>query len=416
MNWRVLIRPARPFVESMARGVRLLIRPRFWYNRDMVSSVETYGVSNRHVFYGYHDRNPLSADGNWLLAHSAPAGLGSDRRAETVDVGVFRRGNPHSFQPIGQTTAWNWQQGSRLMWLPGQQSKAIFNRIDDGKPVSVVVDVPSGRIVVRYPFPIYDLSPDGTWAVGLDFARLHRLRPGYGYAALSDASQCCLLPNDDGVRLYQLDQPSKPPAFVSVAEMANIAADDILPGSEHYINHLSISPCGKRILWFHLWVTNGKRQSRAFISDSQLKTSKLLFERGTVSHFAWLNDGTILIYIIIDGIGSFQRIDINTLEVHTPLAQGILCDDGHPTVSLDGECVVVDSYPSRFGDRSLFKVEKSGQVVRRFARVYSPSKLNQDQRCDLHPRWLDEMSIAVDCAEFELRCLRVLTFIGSKGV
>lgn len=409
MSWRAIIRPARPFVEGVARSVRLLTRPRFWFDPQLVASVESYRVPNRHIFYGYYDRNPVSADGNWLLAHSAPSGIGADRRAEMAEVGVFHRNEPQNFLPIGRTKAWNWQQGSRLMWLPRQHSQAIFNCIKEGELVSVVVEVPSGREVIRYPFSIYDLSPDGKWAVGLDFARLHRLRPGYGYADLLDTSQGCLLPQDDGVRLYHLAIPDEPPVVVSVAEMATIAADNILPGSEHYINHLSISPCGEWVFWIHLWVSNGKRYSRAFIASRHLKNSRLLFTKGTASHYAWLNDGKILIYIIVDGVGSFQRIDLQTLEVYPPLAPDLLRDDGHPTVSFDGNNIVIDSYPSRFGDRSLYKVDKSGQVVRRFARFYSPLKLNQDQRCDLHPRWVNATSVAVDCVEFELRCIRILT-------
>jgi len=409
VNWRAIIRPARPVVECIARGVRLLMRPRFWFDRDIISGVQTYGISVRHVFYGYYDHNPLGADGNWLLAHSAPSGLGADGRSEEIEVGVFQRNEPQSFLPIGRTTAWNWQQGSRLMWLPGSQSQAIFNRVDDGIPVSVVVDVPSGREAVRYPFPIYDLSPDGTWAVGLDFARLHRLRPGYGYAVLPDTSQDCLLPKNDGVRLYRLDQPSSLPIIMSVEEMATIEAETFLPGSEHYINHLSISPCGKWIFWIHLWVSQGKRYSRAFVSDSRLNNPRLLFTEGTASHYAWLNDGVILIYMVFNGVGSFQRVDVETLEVYSPLARKILSDDGHPTVSFDGNFIVVDSYPNRFGDRSLYLVDKCGDTVNQLARFYSPSQMNQDQRCDLHPRWLDDASIAVDCAEFGLRSIRILT-------
>ena len=43
-----------------------------------------------------------------------------------------------------------------------------------------------GRVLQRYQRPLYALSPDGRLGWSLDFARLARHRPGYGYAGITD--------------------------------------------------------------------------------------------------------------------------------------------------------------------------------------------------------------------------------------
>ena len=57
--------------------------------------------------------------------------------------------------------------------------------IERGKPAAVVKDVRTGKSRTL-PLPVYAVSNDGKQAVTLDFARLHRLRPGYGYASVEE--------------------------------------------------------------------------------------------------------------------------------------------------------------------------------------------------------------------------------------
>ena len=42
---------------------------------------------------------------------------------------------------LGQSRAWNWQQGCMLQWLPGSQTEVIWNDREDGRFVSHVLDV-----------------------------------------------------------------------------------------------------------------------------------------------------------------------------------------------------------------------------------------------------------------------------------
>ena len=44
---------------------------------------------------------------------------------------------------LGTTRAWNWQQGCMLQWLPGSNSKVIWNDREGNRFVSRILDVHS---------------------------------------------------------------------------------------------------------------------------------------------------------------------------------------------------------------------------------------------------------------------------------
>ncbi|HWA86656.1 MAG TPA: hypothetical protein VG710_10565, partial [Opitutus sp.] len=157
-----------------------------------------------HTFFGYYDKSPWDDSGRWLL------GLGAtfmDRPPEpddTLIVGRIDCANNHAWQPIAETRAWNWQQGCMLQWLGGGRSgEIIFNDRRDGRFISRVVDVNSGRerVIDR---PVYAVNRTGTHAVSLNFSRLADQRPGYGYAGVPDAWRAEAAPEDDGLLAIDL--------------------------------------------------------------------------------------------------------------------------------------------------------------------------------------------------------------------
>ncbi|MCP2834987.1 hypothetical protein, partial [Salmonella enterica] len=64
------------------------------------------------------------------------------------------------FQPLGETLAWNWQQGAMLTWHPADPERLlVHNDRRDGIAVGVVRDI-EGREMRVYDRPIYAMSPD----------------------------------------------------------------------------------------------------------------------------------------------------------------------------------------------------------------------------------------------------------------
>src|SRR6185503_18171957 len=86
---------------------------------------------------------------------------------------------------LGATTAWCWQQGCMLQWIPGSRSEVIWNDREAGHYVSRILDVKTRRQRTA-PHPIYTLSPNGKTALTIDFRRIADVRPGYGYVGFPD--------------------------------------------------------------------------------------------------------------------------------------------------------------------------------------------------------------------------------------
>ena len=89
-----------------------------------------------------------------------------------------------------------------LQWLPGSKSEVVWNDRRDGRFISVVCDIHSGKRRILEA-PIYALSPDGKLAIYPDFRRLNDCRPGYGYAGLPDPNRDVPIPDDAGI--WRLD-------------------------------------------------------------------------------------------------------------------------------------------------------------------------------------------------------------------
>src|SRR5699024_476870 len=112
----------------------------------------------------------------------------------------------YQFTPLVTTNTWNLQQGCMVQWLgPDFNKKIIYNDMIDKKYISIIYDIETKeqKVIDR---PIYSVSKDGKKAVSVNFSRLHRLRPGYGYANLPDETKDMYHPSDDGIWYMDLEK------------------------------------------------------------------------------------------------------------------------------------------------------------------------------------------------------------------
>ena len=95
-------------------------------------------------------------------------------------------------------------------------------------------------------------SNDGTQAVTLDFARLHRLRPGYGYA--SYAERFADDPAPEKLGIWHMDLKSgKHDLIIALRQLAGFHPDNRFKGVDHWVNHLQFNPGGTRFIFLHRW-------------------------------------------------------------------------------------------------------------------------------------------------------------------
>ena len=314
------------------------------------------------------------------------------------------------FQAFAETTTWCWQQGCMLQWHPdNQNSWVIYNDLVDGNYGSKVCDVNDGNKVKSYAHPVYSLDPNGRWASTLNFSRLGRLRPGYGYSLLPDETKGQLAPEDDGLFVFNLETGQKR----LLVKLSDLAMDAGTPGAEHYVNHATFSPDGKRLVFFHLWATEGDKGRGLRVCEVDATTGQWreVESERTVSHYCWRDANTFLAtsreqsgqwhYTLYD-LESNTRKDLDL-----PFNE-----DGHPMFHpTNKNLIVTDTYPDKRRDQHLCVVDLTTKEVKEIATLYSPFAYRGQVRCDLHPRWDREgRFVVVDSTEKGIRSMVVVSY------
>lgn len=381
-----------------------------------------------HYWFGYYDKCPWSPDGTRLLAHRARFCDRFPTPEDAAEVGCIEgwEGDAPRFERIGETSAWNWQQGAMARW---EGESVRYN--GDGRPLVYAVHFGTGA------------------ALTLGFGRLSRLRPEYGYPGLADEHPDEPAPSDDGV--YRVDESGKR-LLISIDQLDRITADgsDRAGGELHqHVNHLMFNPSGTRFCFMHRFVrTDGILHSRLFTSDLEGKDIRLLFE-GLVSHYDWRDDETILAWagkrsllgsanarksplqkvmtvarrglkpvyyamgkprflmnkIMKDSYLLIRDVDVRSPDAPQPepFAKGELTTDGHCTFNRGGpepgRWVLTDGYPDMKSRQPLFLwdcLENKGYEIGRY---FTPGELDGDIRVDLHPRFnRDATLVCIDSA------------------
>ena len=378
---------------------------------DRATRVTRYSA-NRQTFFGYYDVSPFSDDNKRLLAMSGPIGNRPPRSNEFLEVGYFDYEVSDEFHRVDETNTWCWQQGCRLRWDPAAPNTQImYNKLVGGHYGAVIQNIQSREVVREFDFPIYDIDGLGRHALTLNFSRLGRLRPGYGYINLPDETADSIAPPNDGVWVADLQDGRKELLF-SLHDLATTDPESTMRNGSHYLNHISISPDGERFICFHLWESGEIHRNRLVIGRLDGSDIKLVPTDGAYSHYTWTSPTELLLTVFYDRNRSdYIRYDLKSDEV-TPMHDALLCVDGHPTWSPDGKTLLTDTYPDKYGEQALinYTEQDGGYVLHRFRTpIHLSYRHGGEVRCDLHPRWdRTGRRICVDSASGGSRSLYVV--------
>ena len=373
-------------------------------SRIRVLTHDTEGVS-----CGYFDLTPFDGGETRILAQSFPTDLRSDPLERDVAVGVFSlSANPCSFASFARTRAWCWQQGCRLQWLTdGSDDLVLFNDFDGDTPIARVVNSATARQEERVAAPLYCRSPDGRIGLTLNFGRLERMRPGYGYARAKDpfADQPC--PAKDGIWKVDL-ATGRQDLLVSYDDIVRLPHAYPVAHGVHYLNHLEFNPAGTRFLFFHL-VTRGKeRLGQAAIANADGSGLAIVQELEQVSHYCWIDDARILIFArhILQGRGYYE---VDVLSGTARKVDGMPRVDGHPRLSPDGASIITDTYPNAKREQDLIRYDFQTRTSTVLASFFAPYAYTNVVRCDLHPRVSPSgRYIAVDTPHLGRRAIAIV--------
>ena len=344
-------------------------------------------------FFGYYDKSPWDATGRYMLCMKAKDTWTDPDPTMDADILLIDTKNNNSIRKLASTKTWNVQQGCMAQWLgPDFSSKIIYNDLRNGKYCAVIQDVSSGEEIV-IAAPIYTVSSDGKTALTLDFSRLHNMRVGYGYAILPEKTKGENLPN--ATAIWKIDLKSgKITDLFKYEDFANFEPRPEMNGASHKVNHLMLSPNGKRFMVLHRWFKGERKYTRLITCNIDGTEMYNLSDDDMVSHCYWINDEEIIAFENKhgDGPGYYRMKDKTSVYTHMwPEING----DGHPSISPDGRFIVTDSYPD---SKRIAKVMvMDNDKVTTIAKVFSPFKYDNDTRCDLHPRWSrDSKKICID--------------------
>lgn len=363
-----------------------------------------------HHFFGYYDKSPWNSSGDLLLAHEASFNDRPPGPDDRVSLGLVHLHDGNRYQPLATSLAWNWQQGSMLQWHPADPKQLVLhNDRQDGRLVSIARDT-RGRPVNVYQRPIYAVSPDGRCAYSINFARLHKHRPGYGYAGCVDPWAADPHPKDDGIHRLDLST-GQSELIVALDQLAHLGSDAAWRDAFQWINHVQVSPDASRIAFFHIRRTaeEGWRARLCSCAADGSGTACLL-DSEVVSHYDWLDNRRILIWTKDHRhAGSFQLVN-DAGEKPEVVGAGVLDEDGHVSFSPDRRWVLNDTYPDRYDMRTLMLYRWADGTRLDLARLYSPkARWWGEIRCDLHPRWnRDGTMVCIDSVHMGERQMYVM--------
>ena len=349
---------------------------------------------NQHeYFFGYYDKSPWDITDRYMLCMKANDTWSDVSPHEKADILIIdtqkAESDPERVKKIAETRAWNVQQACMLQWLgPDFSSKILYNDYRDGKYVSVILtlDTMEEKVI---PAAVYSVSADGKFALTLDFSRLYELRPGYGYYNVPEKTKGVALP--DTTAIWKVDlETGEVTELLKYTDFANFQPRPEMKeeGSVHKVNHIMISPNGKRFMVLYRWFCGQRKYTRLVTCNVDGTDMYVLSDDDMVSHCFWKNNSSILAFENKKNSGpGYYLMKDKTQDYIQCWPQ--FSNDGHPSYSPDGSLIVTDSYPDRARVASINLMDGNERKKENttIAKVFAPFKYDNDTRCDLHPRW-----------------------------
>lgn len=420
----------RRFLKSSALVALGTPLPRLRAAGKQLPPVRTITRGLKHHWFGYYDKLEFDPTNRFVLANEVDFEHRTPEADDVIRVGMVDTGDQDKWIELGTSSAWGWQQGCMLQWRPGSDSEVVWNDRDGDRYVCRVMDVKT-RKMRTLPRPIYTLSPDGNWAITADFARIQRMRPGYGYVGLSGAYPQERAPEESGVWKMNLDTGASELVF-SLADAAKVDHHgQSLADKWNYFNHLLINPDGTRFIVLHRWRNStgsgpdaeptGGFTTRMFTVAMDGSDRYILDPSGYTSHFIWRDPDHVCAWTKPEGKkAAFYRFRDQTSEIEI-VGDGVMTLNGHNTYvpGTDNEWILNDTYPDRKTREQkpyLFHVPSGRRVS--LGGFRSPQVYKGEWRCDTHPRSSnDGRTVAIDSPHTgEGRQVHLIDISGIVGV
>lgn len=398
-------------------------------------------------FFGYYDKSPFDRTGRRLLSHR----VDFDRRAvtaeDTATVGYWDL-ESEEFVKLGETSAFNWQQGSMLQWLlPEYGRRVVYNDRRDGEFCAVIVDIETGdeRTLSS---PVYTIHPSGEYALTVNFERMQFCRPGYSYRGVENDKWDVPCHEEDG--LFRVDlETGATERIVGTREVCEFDPRPEFETRDSWLEHALWNPSGTRFAFLHRWNDpDGSFRSRLFTADPDGTNLFMFPDVGVYSHMDWRNDEEFTVWTIEPSshqetetlvrdnplLDAVVRPTYRILRDHVfgsrlddavlpdrgyveftdrsrqfeRLEPDLLTEDGHFTWTEDEHWLLTDTYPLEEDRQHLLLYDDRNGDLHELGQFHS-TMADTSFKCDLHPRWdRTEDRVVVDSAHRDTRQMVVL--------
>jgi hypothetical protein len=396
---------------------------------------------DKNYFFGYYDKSPISSDKKKCLCLEVDFIDRMPEKGDTARIGYFDLElNDGIFHNLTRTKTFNWQQGCMLQWFGDKNTHIIYNDLVDGEFKAIVFNiVECQKNILSMAF--YTLAPDSRFALCIDNERHYWVRRGYSYDGIVNHKKDRNIVKSDGIFFLNIEN-NKVEKIINICDLLKINPIASMKDGVHYLEHLMISPCGKRFSFFHRWkINDGGIYARMYTANIDGSDLFLLNDSGRMSHFCWRNKSQIFGWGGLPNIANTLRKYRNfakyfikpLLPTYKRLVTGnaiqgtskissmftgdsyilfndksakiekvpleILDRDGHPSFCpVNKNWLVTDTYPDENGTAKLILyniLTKEKIILDELKSIQCYD--NTPNRCDLHPKWsLDGANISID--------------------
>lgn len=392
-------------------------------------------------WFGYYNYCPCNKNGELLLAHRADFDGRDVRKEDCAQVGYFNM-NTGDWTEVGETDAFNWQQGAMLQWL--NENELIYN-IRDGQHFAASIYHLESKTTKNIHWPVYGITPDGRYSVTLDFERSYWCR-AYHYESIQNINLNRNIVEDDGIFLIDLYENTRK-KIISIQDILKIDPISGFENRKHWLEHIMLNRDGSRFAFYHRFSTeDGGFWTRVFTANLDGSDLYLMdgWRKNEYSHMNWINEKEFYIFSrhiqpsgklytqVTEGNNRFgkalQQIYRKTVRgyihkylknqiiankryqvisdrqgVTGELPHGFLNNDGHPSFTKDQQFMLTDTYALEDGYRYLLLYGIKKKRLFKLGRFLSPYN-ECGYRSDLHPRFSqDERYIIIDSAQTKRR-------------
>jgi len=347
------------------------------YKYATVIRISDPGTKEKPVYTGFwfYDEQQFDVSGRYALAMKVYFQDRDVTATDRGDIGYIDLKNSNIWTKIGETTAWNWQQGCRLQWRPNSDEILWNDRADDGSRFVCRAYNFKTATTRTLPRPVYDVSDDGLMALTHDFARMKHA--GTVYVGIPDRYEHDRTPAQSGIEEMNMET-GEIEFLISVARLAKLAFPDGYKDKTNlYFFREGWNPSGTRFIAF-LRNMESPRHVSGWSISADGKDVRYFFDNP--SHHVWLDDDTIFegryfAFIKDDGTGTIlpplAKVDANIdpTFLPAPYSDWIL-----------GDTYVLD------GVQHLFLFHQPSKLFVPLAKLKATAARRGIYRVDLHAR------------------------------